>query len=279
MTAAPPSSSGKVLSEWPVKPGETEVMATVQDLGEGVPVVFLHGLVGLNEHWEGVVERVNHKVRCILFELPLLRLRGDDCSIHGATRLTARFLSERFTEPVVLVGNSFGGHVALRVAIEHGHRLGGLVLAGSAGLLEKSFESDFQIRPSKEWLRKRISELYYDPSTHMSEADLDRAFHELSQRHCARALVRLAREARRNHLGDLIHTISVPTLVVWGRNDVVTPPEAAHEFARTIPDTRTVWLDECGHAPMIEKPEEFGRALVAFADEIESMRGSSVAPA
>ncbi len=255
------------------------VSARVGDVGSGIPLVFLHGLLGLNEHWTGLVAQVRHAARCLTLELPLLSLRGRNCSLDGVISVVADFLRKIDHPYPVVVGNSFGGHIALRVAIEHGHRLGGLVLAGSAGLLEKSFETDFQIRPSKEWLRKRIAELYYDPSTHMSESDLDRAFHELSQRHSARALVRLAREARRNHLGDLIHTIAVPTLVVWGRNDVVTPPEAAHEFARAIPDTRTVWLDECGHAPMIEKPEEFGRALVSFADEIESMRGSSVAPA
>lgn len=267
MTAAPPSSSGKVLSEWPVKPGETEVMATVQDLGEGVPVVFLHGLVGLNEHWEGVVERVNHKVRCILFELPLLRLRGDDCSIHGATRLTARFLSERFTEPVVLVGNSFGGHVALRIALEHPLLVRGLVLAGSSGLIEKSMVSDVQIRPSREWLRRKIGELFYDQSK-MREADLERAYGELSDRGGARAMVKLSRSARRDHLGERIAEIKAPTLLIWGKQDIVTPPEAGEGFNRMIRNSRIEWLDNCGHAPMMECPDQFAEALLRFASEL-----------
>lgn len=155
-------------------------------------MVFLHGLVGLNEHWEGVVDRVKSRVRCILFELPLLQMRGEDCSIHGVTRLTTQFLREYVAQPAVLVGNSFGGHVALRIALEAPEVCRGLVLAGSSGLIEKSMVSDIQIRPSREWLVRKIGELFYDQSK-MREADIDRAYRELSDRGRARAMVKLSR--------------------------------------------------------------------------------------
>jgi pimeloyl-ACP methyl ester carboxylesterase len=253
--------------------------ATVVDIGQGVPVVFLHGLVGLNEHWEGVVDRVLPSVRCILFELPLLKLRGEDCSIQGATRLTERFLSEKFGwgengdrgagEPVVLVGNSFGGHVALRIALDSPHLVRGLVLAGSSGLIEKSMVSDVQIRPSREWLRRKIGELFHDQSK-MREADLERAFQELSDRGGARAMVKLSRSARRDHLGERIAEIACPTLLLWGRQDIVTPPEAAQGFLSLIRRSRLEWLEECGHAPMIERPEEFAERLLRFAEELRA---------
>lgn len=253
-------------------PDSGGLTATVSDCGQGVPFVFLHGLVGLNEHWEDVGRRLRERVRCVMFELPLLALRGNHCSIHGATDLTARFLREYLAEPAVLVGNSFGGHVAARLAIEHPHLVRGLVLAGASGLIEKTMMSDIQIRPSKEWLRRKIGELFFD-QTHMREADLDRAHKELSDRGGARAMVRLSRTARKDHLGERTREIRVPTLLVWGRQDVVTPPEAAEGFARHIADARLVWFDRCGHAPMIEKPEEFASALLAFAGELRSARG------
>lgn len=264
---APDRGSVERVSEWPFGEGKHRLSARVVEVGEGVPVVFLHGLVGLNEHWEGVVERVQHRVRCILFELPLLQLRGDDCSIQGATALTSRFLSEYLGEPSVLVGNSFGGHVALRIAIEHAPQVRGLVLAGSSGLIEKSMVSDVQIRPSREWLSRKIGELFYDQSK-MREADLDRAYKELSDRGGARAMVKLSRSARRDHLGERIAQISQPTLLIWGRQDIVTPPEAGEGFARMIRSSQMVWLDNCGHAPMMERPDEFGEALLKFADEL-----------
>ncbi|MBX3357828.1 MAG: alpha/beta hydrolase [Phycisphaeraceae bacterium] len=243
------------------------VAGTVSSTGSGLPVVFLHGLVGLNEHWESVVDRVKHRVRCILFELPLLQLRGDDCSIQAVARLTAEFVRE-LGEPVVLVGNSFGGHVALRIALNDPALCKGLVLAGSSGLVEKSMVSDVQIKPSRGWLERKIGELFYDPAN-MRQEDVDRAHRELSDRHGARAMVKLSRSARRDHLGDRIGEIRTPTLLVWGRQDIVTPPEAAEEFHRLIEGSRLVWLDRCGHAPMMEGAEGFAAALLEFAAELE----------
>jgi 2-hydroxy-6-oxonona-2,4-dienedioate hydrolase len=262
---------GERAKEWHLGPSQAGLTATVREVGAGVPVVFLHGLVGLNEHWESVVERVRGSVRCVLFELPLLQLRGDECSIHGATELTARFLREELDEPAILVGNSFGGHVALRIALEHPAQVRGLVLAGSSGLIEKSMVSDIQIRPSKEWLRRKIGELFFDPAN-MREADLDRAFAELSDRGGARAMVKLSRSARRDHLGERIADIAAPTLLIWGKQDVVTPPEAAEGFQRLLRDNKLVWLDQCGHAPMIERPDDFARELIAFADRFAVAR-------
>lgn len=255
-------------SAWPLGPSQPGLTASVREVGRGVPIVFLHGLVGLNEHWESVVERASAHARCVLFQLPLLSLRGDECSIHGATSLTARFLSEWLDEPAVLVGNSFGGHVALRIAIEHAELVRGLVLAGSSGLIEKSMVSDVQIRPSREWLRRKIGELFFDPAN-MREADLERAYAELSNRGGARAMVKLSRSARRDHLGERIALVEAPTLLIWGRQDVVTPPEAAEGFRRMIPRSDLFWIDRCGHAPMVEHPEIFADALIGFARSLE----------
>lgn len=247
------------------------VNATVVEHGSGSPVVFLHGLVGLNEHWHDVVLRASARTRCTLLQLPLLDLRGDDCSIAGVTELTTRFLEQHFrgaAKAPVIVGNSFGGHVALRVALERPDLTRGLVLAGSSGLIEKSMVREVQIRPSREWLSEKIGELFFDRSK-MREADLDRAYAELSQRGGARAMIKLSRSARRNHLGKKIGNITVPTLLIWGRQDIVTPPEAAEQFKELIPGSRIVWFDRCGHAPMMECPDPFADALMDFVDELD----------
>lgn len=249
-----------------------EVQARLVDAGRGRPVVFLHGLVGLNEHWEDVARRISHRVRCLMLEIPLLQLEGSDCSIDGVEALTVAFLEHHLSgsdAAPILVGNSFGGHVALRIAIDRPDLVGGLVLAGASGLIERSMVSDVQIRPSREWLSRKIGELFYDPAKNMREADLDRAHRELSDRRGARAMVKLSRSARRNHLGARIPEITAPTLLIWGRNDIVTPPEAADQFMANLPDARIVWFDECGHAPMMEKPAEFAQAVLGFADELD----------
>ncbi len=259
-------------SRWPVP--DSDLYAQVIEIGSGLPIVFLHGLVGLNEHWEQVVERVCGRVRCILFELPLLQLRGEHCSVQGVERLTARFLADYMDEPAVLAGNSFGGHVAVRIALGHPQLTRGLVLAGASGLIEKSMVSDVQIRPSREWLRRKIGELFFNPGEHMREADLERAYRELSDRRNARAMVKLSRSARRDHLGERMPQMQMPVLLIWGRQDIVTPPEAAEQFQRLIPDTRIVWFDDCGHVPMVECADAFAESLLKFADELSNGTGS-----
>jgi 2-hydroxy-6-oxonona-2,4-dienedioate hydrolase len=242
-----------------------DVPAHLEAAGTGRPVVFLHGLVGLNEHWETVGNRIVDRSRRVLLQIPLLELRDEDCSIDGVTVLTARFLETHMHAPAVLVGNSFGGHVATRLAVEHPQLVRGLVLAGASGLIEKSMVSDVQIRPSREWLERKIGELFYDKSK-MNMGDVDRAFGELSQRDKARAMVRLSRTARRNHMGDQLGSIKAPTLIIWGRQDIVTPPEACEQFHRRIAGSRVVWIENCGHAPMIEAADVFAGALNEFLD-------------
>lgn len=247
------------------KPVECKVL----DMGTGTPVVFLHGLVGLNDHWEGVAHRIQSSVRCVLMELPLLDLRGDDCSILGVAALTRAALRQHLAEaPAVVVGNSFGGHVALHLALSDPALVRGLVLAGSSGLIERSTVREVQVRPSREWLVEKIGELFYDRK-HVREADIERAYSALSHRRRARAMVRLSRTARKNHLGDRIGDLSAPSLLIWGQDDVVTPPEAAREFYRLLPDARIVWFDHCGHVPMVEKPDAFAKALLDFVAEID----------
>lgn len=276
-TTPPPRPLSGLSESVLTLPGQAgPVRARVAEAGTGRSFLFLHGLAGLNDHWEDVVRRARERVRCTMLELPLLELEGDDCSIDGVTALTVRFIDQRYGavagggtgERPILVGNSFGGHVALRIVLERPDLVAGLVLAGASGLNERSMMKDIQLRPTRPWMRRKIGELFYDEAN-LREADVDRAWAEMNDRRRARAMVRLSRSARRDHLGDRIGRIMLPTLIIWGRNDIVTPPDAAEEFHRLIRDSRVVWFDRCGHAPMIEKPAEFARALTDFADDLD----------
>lgn len=250
-------------------PSGQDIVACVQRWGEGPSFIFLHGLVGLNEHWEDVVDQLADRVSCTTLELPLLELRGADCSIQGVTEITESYLDAQNLAPCVLVGNSFGGHVALRIARYRPDLVRGLVLAGSSGLIERTMVKGAPVRPSREWLREKIGELFHDKSK-VSENDIDRAHAALNSRGGARAMVRLSKTARRNHLGDELAEIRCPTLLIWGREDIVTPPSAAQGFMDLLPDARIAWIDECGHAPMLEAPEVFARAVRDFADELDA---------
>ncbi|MCC5785374.1 MAG: alpha/beta hydrolase [Phycisphaerales bacterium] len=250
-----------------VGPSGVPVPASVWDIGEGRPVVFLSGLVGLNRHWEGVITRVCHRFRCVPVEVPLLELEGADCGVHGVRMMLETFMQKWLGEPAIFVGSSFGGHVALMLALDRPDLVSGLVLAGSSGLAEKPIVSETTKRDSYEWMQTKIAELFHDPDS-MDTSDVERAFRELTDRKKARAMIKLSRSCRENHLGSELHRVQAPTLVLWGRQDIVTPPEAASEFAQKIPNARLHWIERCGHAPMIERPNEFASGLLEFVDSI-----------
>ena len=77
-------------------------------------------------------------------------------------------------------------------------------------------------------------------------------------------IIALAKSAIRNNLGDELNKISLPTLLVWGNNDIITPPFVGHEFNRLIPNSELYFIDKCGHAPMMEVPAEFNVILERF---------------
>ncbi len=241
----------------------------VDELGDarGEPVVFLHGLLGQNEHWFPVARRLSDRCRCLMFELPLLQLRGAACSVDGVTNLTISVLEAIVGSPAILVGNSLGGHVAQKIAMQRPDLCRAIVLAGSSGLFERTLEKGVEHRPSREWIERKIKDLFYDEAN-IPEGCVDRAYAELSDRRAARAIVKLGRSAKSDHLGSKLSGVRQPVLLLWGRQDNVTPPSVADEFHELLPDSRLVWLDHCGHTPMLDQPERFAQSVRDFLSEL-----------
>ena len=249
----------------------TGVDIRVDRAGRGRPVVILNGLLGLNEHWFPCLGPITSRAECLLLQPPLLEMRGKGLSVEGVVHLIESVLETLIEEPAILVGNSLGGHVSLRLAHRRPDMVAGLVLIGSSGLFEKSFEQGVQHDPSHEWLTRKIRELFHDPSR-MLPGMVDMAYAELSRRSAARALVRLGRSAKRDHLGEILPEITQPALLLWGRQDIVTPADVAAEFQRRMPAATLRWIENCGHAPQIERPDEVAAGIAWFLDHLAAVR-------
>lgn len=243
----------------------TGVDIRIDRAGSGPPVVILNGLLGLNEHWFPMLPTLISRAEVFLLQPPLLEMKGPGCSVDGVTRLISGVLETLIERPALIVGNSLGGHVALRMALGNHPLVRGLALVGSSGLFERGFEKNVEHSPSKNWLDKKIGDLFFDQSR-MIPGMVETAHAELSRRSAARALVKLGRSAKNDHLGERIEGLTTPTLLAWGRNDVVTPPEVAEQFHALLPNSRLVWIDRCGHAPQIERPDELGAAIGEYLD-------------
>ena len=252
------------------------ILTNYHDLGEGFPALFIHGSgpgVSAWANWRLVLAPLSQRMRVIAPDMAgfgFTERRADirydmDTWVAQAVGL----LDALGIEQANIVGNSFGGHVALRVAHARPELVSALVLAGSSGLIERTVVKGAPVRPSREWLVEKIGELFYDKSK-MHPGDVDRAYALLNERGGARAMVKLSKTARRDNMTDDLGDIHFPTLLIWGKQDVVTPPSAGQGFAELMPNARLAWLDNCGHAPMIESPDGFARAMHGFFDELQN---------
>lgn len=249
----------------------TGVDVRVDRVGAGPPLVVLNGLLGLNAHWFGCLPAWAGRSEVFLVEPPLLEMKGPGCSVDGVTRLIASLLESMIDQPATLMGNSLGGHVALRLALERPELVRAVVLVGSSGLFERTFERGAEHNPSRAYVERKIQDLFHDP-LRMLPGMVDQAYAELSRRSAARALVRLGRSAKNDHLGERLGEVRHPTLLAWGRNDRVTPPEVAEQFRDLIPGSRLEWIDQCGHAPQVERSRELGEIVARFLDELAGRR-------
>ena len=137
------------------------------------------------------------------------------------------------------------------------------MLAGASGLLERGYEQGLPTSPGRDWIYSRVAQVFYDERT-IRPGMVDEVVDFLDSRKNKFRLLKVAKAAKRTHMGPLLHRVTAPTLLIWGRQDEVTPLEVAHEFNEGIEGSELVLFDECGHAPMMEKPEKFTEVLHDF---------------
>ena len=235
--------------------------------GEGEPLVLLHGLFGALSNFKDLIEffRKDHKVVVPL--LPLFELDILHTTVGGLAKFVHRFLEARNYKNIHLLGNSLGGHVALVYLLKHGERTKSLTLTGSSGLFENGMGDSYPKRGDYEYIKKKTEVTFYDPATATKEL-VDEVFEITRNRLKVIKIIALAKSAIRNNLGDELTAIKQPTLLIWGANDVITPPFVAQEFHKLIPASELHFIDKCGHAPMMEQPAEFNIILHKFLKKL-----------
>jgi 2-hydroxy-6-oxonona-2,4-dienedioate hydrolase len=243
--------------------------------GAGEPVVLLHGLMGQMHHWEPVLEALEEDYRPIALTLPIFHPGLREASLDGLVRHVLRFLDALDIPRAVIGGNSLGGHVALRLALDQPERVSGLVLTGSSGLFERGFTNGVPHRPDREWVRRKMEEVFFDP-TFVTEGWVDDVHRVITTPASALRVLRFARSARRDNLEDRLGDIRVPTLLVWGLDDLITPPEVGVRFRALIQDAQLWHLSRCGHAPMLEQPARFAEALDDWLEGTRERRAQAV---
>jgi len=230
--------------------------------GEGEPLVLLHGLFGALSNFKDLFDRFKGSHKVIIPLLPLFDL-GLDTGLGALTKYVTKFIDHMGFEKVHLLGNSLGGHVALLYTLAHPEKVKSLILTGSSGLFENGMGETYPKRGDYEYIRKKAELTFYDPAMATKEL-VDEVYEICNNRLKVIKIIALAKSAIRNNLGDDIQNIKVPTCLIWGKNDTITPPMVAEEFNKLMPNSELYWIDECGHAPMMEQPEQFNIILETF---------------
>ncbi|HTJ50671.1 MAG TPA: alpha/beta fold hydrolase [Cyclobacteriaceae bacterium] len=236
------------------------------DAGEGEPVILLHGLFGNLSNWGHVVDefKTTHRVlipRLPFYTRPITRQRLDDLVDY-----ITDFVAENQLQKIILMGNSLGGHVALLYAWKYPALVRRLVLAGSSGLYENSFGGTFPRVKDYDYIREKVKSTFYKPEVATKEL-VDEVYDTVQSRINTLSIIGLARAAQRHNVADMLGQLITPTLLIWGLQDTITPPEVALEFYDRLPNAEIAFLDHCGHVPMMEQPQLFNQHVRKFINK------------
>ncbi|AYD48790.1 MAG TPA: alpha/beta hydrolase [Arachidicoccus soli] len=236
------------------------------DEGEGEILVLFHGLFGALSNFSDLIEHFRKEYRVIVPILPLLELDLLNTTVGGLQKYVNKFFEKLDLKNINLLGNSLGGHVALVQILKHPERIKTLILTGSSGLFENGMGDTYPKRGDREYIRNKTAYTFYDPAMATEEL-VDEVFEITNNRLKVIKIIALAKSAIRNNLGEELKEIKQPTLLIWGKNDNVTPPFVAEEFNKLIPNSELYFIDKCGHAPMMEVPSEFNAILNPFLEK------------
>ncbi len=231
------------------------------EIGEGQPVVVLHGLMGTLSNFDGVLNYFPQKgYKLLVPELPIYSLSLIKTNVKNLAQFVDEFIEHKQLKNVILLGNSLGGHIALYYSKLYQEKVKGLILTGSSGLYESSMGDSYPRRGDYEFIKKKAQGVFYNPEIATKEI-VDEVFETVNSRNKVIKTLAIAKNAIRHNMAKDLPNMTFPTCLIWGKNDTVTPPEVAEEFHKLLPNSDLYWIDKCGHAAMMEEPEEFNTAL------------------
>ncbi len=234
--------------------------------GEGEVLLLLHGLFGGLSNFEPLIGHFETKVKVVTPILPIFELDRKEATIDNFLKYIKEFVEYKGYEKVHLLGNSLGGHIGLLYTLECPDKVKTLTLTGSSGLYESAFGAGFPRRGSYEYVKERTEKTFYDPKVATKEL-VDEVFEIVNNIDKAMCVLTAAKSAIRHNVKDRLHEITVPTLLIWGKHDIITPYEVGKSFHELIPNTEFHSFEKSGHAPMMELPQEFNAVLEQFLNK------------
>ncbi|MCS7189688.1 MAG: alpha/beta fold hydrolase [Bacteroidia bacterium] len=263
----PVSEISLVPTSWKTVDGEGYRYAYGGSTG-AAPLILVHGLFGALSNWDNTLRTLQDKYALYVPLLPIYEQTLIEPSLEGLLTYLLRFFEGEKLSSAVWIGNSLGGHLALLVARHYPEKVRALVLTGSSGLFEEGMGSSFPRRSSREYVAERVRFTFYDPR-HATPELIEEVYDIVNDNYKALRVLKIARDAQRNFVGGWLPAIQAPTCLIWGLNDTITPVAVAYTFYHLLPHAELHFIDECGHAPMMEQPERFHAVLLRFLQRLQ----------
>ncbi len=242
----------------------TEGKFTYLEQGTGTPIIILHGLMGGLSNFDSVTHFFSQKgYKIVIPELPVYSMPLIKTGVKSFAKYLNEFIDHKGYDEVILLGNSMGGHVGLYHTKVYPKKIKGLVITGSSGLYENAMGESYPKRGDYEYIKRKAEAVFYDPTIATKEI-VDEVYETVNDRNKLIKTLAIAKSAIRHNMAQDLPEMQTPTCIIWGRNDTVTPPEVAEDFNKLLPDSELFWIEECGHAAMMEQPDAFNEILYSW---------------
>lgn len=258
------------------------------EAGEGSPLLMLHGSGPGVTGWRnfrGNLSVFAEHFRCLVLEFPGFGVSDptDKHPMVASPDAVVRFLDGLGLDQVDVIGNSMGGMVGTRVAIDHPDRIRRLVTIGGAGRNIFSpapgeginLLMEFTENPTRERLVEWLNSMVYDRSlvteelieerwAHATDPDTLASARRMYSRKAMAASAAAAAKSDQPPLWGMLHKVQAKTLITWGRDDRVSPLDMALIPMRAIPDVEVHVFPNCGHWAMIEQKQAWESTVLSF---------------
>jgi 3-oxoadipate enol-lactonase len=245
---------------------------SLTDIGVGRPIVLLHSLLADRGSFERITGPLAERFRVIVPNLPGF---GESSTVAGGlTEIADRLVEAIGTlvgdEKPIVLGNGFGGFVALHIAIRHPAWVSRLIIADSGAAFSEPGRQAFRDMAIAA-AAKGLSAIATTAMRRLFAPDFQAANPELMAERQA-AFLRTDPAAFQSACSALaaldirqaVSRVTIPTLVLVGEHDEATPPAMSKELAALLPDARLVILPDCAHVPQLQRPEAFLAAITPF---------------
>lgn len=248
------------------------------EAGSGPTVILLHGLGGDTTNWAMTIPALASKYHVYVpdqigfgqSDKPIMNYR-----VATLVEFLDQFYKKLSIEKATLVGNSLGGWTAASFAISHPEKVDKLLLVDAAGYTAKRWggpeltkELYSVLNPSTTAdLKRAMSAVFYNKAI-ITDAFIESAFASKLKKGDSQTINAFIDSVLRgdDYIDDKVKTITAPTLVIWGREDGLTPLAMGEAFAQDIPGAQRLIIEKCGHVPQLEKPAEFNAGLLKFLE-------------